>query len=67
MQLEKVAGSKAWKPWSLKSGGGGLEPSSLIEVYAYERKTSGGSGNSHPTICLDLQVNYIIVTEVDIS
>ena len=30
-----MGGSKAWKPWSLKSGG--LEPSSLIEVCAYAR------------------------------
>jgi len=30
-----VGGSEARKPRSLKSGGGGLKPSSLIEVYAY--------------------------------
>jgi len=32
---KKVGGSEARKPRSLKSGGG-LKPSSLIEVYAYD-------------------------------
>ena len=31
---QKVRGSEAGKPWTLKSGGG-LEPRSLTEVYAY--------------------------------
>jgi len=34
--FDKKWGSKAGKPWTLKSGGRGLEPSRLIEVYAYD-------------------------------
>ena len=33
LHLTKSGGSEAGKPWTLKSGG--LEPSSLTEVYAY--------------------------------
>jgi len=35
MHLKKVGGSKAEKPLIFKSGG--LEPTSLIEVYTYDR------------------------------
>ena len=36
MQLEKVEALKGLKALQPKKWGGGLKPSSLIEVYAYE-------------------------------
>jgi len=51
-----VGGSKAGKPWTLKSGG--LEPSSLIEVYAYDE---------HGTLFKWLQVKFLYYTSCDIS
>jgi len=37
---KKLGGSEAGKPWTLKVGGG-LEPRSLTEVYAYACDTFG--------------------------